>query len=132
MRTSSFVSKVAQITCKASFFAPCGVISPFRRCPPSITKVLISVVFFYNVTKTDIFVSPMGDIVLIYNLFIKRTLCSYACENDFRQYSLTLHLVLKSRAAHFLRCRKRYHVPPLNLAHHRLSNQLNYASCGWL
>jgi hypothetical protein len=28
--TSSAVSKVAQIICNASFFAPCGVISPLQ------------------------------------------------------------------------------------------------------
>ena len=29
------VSRVAQMICRASFLAPCGVISPLRRCPPS-------------------------------------------------------------------------------------------------
>ena len=36
MVTSSLVSSVAQITCSASFLAPCGVIVPLSRCPPSI------------------------------------------------------------------------------------------------
>ena len=38
MITSSDVNNVAQITSKASFFAPCGAIVPLSRCPPSMIK----------------------------------------------------------------------------------------------
>ena len=34
--TSSGVNRTAQIICNASFLAPCGIISPFKRQPPSI------------------------------------------------------------------------------------------------
>ena len=35
------VMSTAHKICKASFLAPCGVISPFSLCPPSIWKVPI-------------------------------------------------------------------------------------------
>ena len=39
--TFSLVSKTAQIICKASFFAPCGTISPFNCLPPVTSKIAI-------------------------------------------------------------------------------------------
>ncbi len=39
--TSSSVKSTAQITCKASFLAPCGTISPLRVLPPIISNLLI-------------------------------------------------------------------------------------------
>ena len=42
MVTGSAVNNTAQMTCSASFFAPCGMISPFSLCPPSISNTAIS------------------------------------------------------------------------------------------
>jgi hypothetical protein len=39
--TGSSVNNTAQITCSASFFAPCGINSPLRRLPPTILKEAI-------------------------------------------------------------------------------------------
>ena len=47
--TASEVRSVAQITCRASFLAPCGVISPFRRCPPSMMNDGTVVFFLWMV-----------------------------------------------------------------------------------
>ena len=47
MVTGSWVSNVAQMTCSASFLAPCGVMVPLSRCPPSILNVAISYFFFF-------------------------------------------------------------------------------------
>ncbi len=41
MVTFSGVKSTAHKICNASFFAPCGVISPFNDFPPSILKTLI-------------------------------------------------------------------------------------------
>ena len=41
--TSSFVRSTALITSRASFFAPCGMISPWSSCPPSTINVLLSI-----------------------------------------------------------------------------------------
>ena len=46
MVTASLVSSVAQITCKASFLAPCGVMVPLSVCPPSMMNDCISGVSF--------------------------------------------------------------------------------------
>ena len=45
--TSSSVSKVAQMICSTSFLAPCGVMSPVRRCPPSMMNDAILVYLFF-------------------------------------------------------------------------------------
>ena len=45
--TASWVSRVAQITCSASFFAPCGVMVPLSRCPPSMMNDAILGYFFF-------------------------------------------------------------------------------------
>ena len=47
MITGSVVNKVAHITSNASFFAPCGVIVPLNRCPPSIIKDSMLISSFY-------------------------------------------------------------------------------------
>ena len=39
--TFSGVNKMAHRICNASFFAPCGVISPLRLMPPSILNIPI-------------------------------------------------------------------------------------------
>ena len=44
--TFSRVSMVAHRICSTSFFAPCGVISPFRRCPPSIINEAMALSIF--------------------------------------------------------------------------------------
>ena len=41
MRTFSEVSSTAHSTCRASFLAPCGTISPLSLRPPMISKLLI-------------------------------------------------------------------------------------------
>ena len=43
--TGSGVSKTAQIICKASFLAPCGMISPLSCFPPCMINVPIPSVF---------------------------------------------------------------------------------------
>lgn len=47
MMTSSVVNRVAQMTSKASFFAPCGAIVPLSRCPPSMIKDSMFVVLLF-------------------------------------------------------------------------------------
>ena len=42
MTTSSSVSSTALITSRASFLAPCGVMVPLRRCPPSMMNDAIA------------------------------------------------------------------------------------------
>ena len=47
MVTFSEVKSTAQSICSASFFAPCGVISPLRRCPPSTLKEAMCLSAFF-------------------------------------------------------------------------------------
>ena len=52
--TFSLVSKTAQMICKASFFAPWGVMSPFSCLPPVTSKIAIFLVqVYFNVFVYD-------------------------------------------------------------------------------
>jgi hypothetical protein len=61
MITASSVRRVAQITCRASFFAPCGVITPDSLCPPSIENatglsILLLTIYLRYTNITNIYV----------------------------------------------------------------------------
>ena len=47
MVTGSLVSSVAQMTCRASFLAPCGVMVPLSGCPPSMMNDASSYPFLF-------------------------------------------------------------------------------------
>ena len=47
--TAWSVSNTAQITCNASFLAPCGVMEPCRRWPPIIWNEDIDSCFFERI-----------------------------------------------------------------------------------
>ena len=50
----SAVSRTADIICKASFFAPCGMTVPFRALPPTISKADISLNFLRRKCETSL------------------------------------------------------------------------------
>src|SRR5690606_32123351 len=66
MVTFSLVNSTADITCKASFLAPCGVICPFRGFPPIISKeFLVIVIYFFSIAEASILLLPMRVLVNI-------------------------------------------------------------------
>jgi hypothetical protein len=55
--TFSAVSNTAQITCNASFFAPCGITVPLSLLPPTISNADISSIF---PQKEELFGKKLG------------------------------------------------------------------------
>src|SRR5665213_1886018 len=60
----SDVSKTAEITCNASFFAPWGIISPLSGLPPFITNALFMMVRFVE-RQLVLFSSPVVTVAVI-------------------------------------------------------------------
>ena len=52
--TFSLVNSTAEITCNASFFAPCGMISPFNGFPPIISNAFIYLIKCYIVSFFEV------------------------------------------------------------------------------
>lgn len=57
MVTGSSVKRTALIICNASFFAPCGMISPFNFFPPFILNTIPKLLIVEKSTETRVALS---------------------------------------------------------------------------
>ena len=63
--TSSCVSKVAQMICRASFLAPWGRMSPPSLCPPSMMNDAMALLVFPAFLAVVVSVIVVGAVVIV-------------------------------------------------------------------